>query len=396
MKKKYKLAVLASHPVQYKAPLFKKIALETEIDLMVYYCWKGGAEERYDPGFGIPVKWDTQLLNGYHYKFLNNLSPRPGASKIGHINPGIIKEIKINHYDAIWVNGYTSVTAWFAFLIALISGTPIIFRGEADLHNRRSLGKRFVKRLVLTPLFRLLDAFLYSCTSNYNYYRHYGVPKDKLFFCPSAIDNDWYWEQERCLQNRNDDKKSTLEISSTAFVILFVGKLIPRKRPLDLLLSFEQLEQENDIALIYVGEGPEREKLEKYVLKNRIKDVYFTGFQNQSQIPAYYSIGDVFVHPSERDPSPKVLNEALAMGLPVVVSSEVGTAVDLVQVGCNGYTFPVGEQRELVEAIRLVMENPTRASKLGACSREIASKWSYSEGIIELQAALDFIKPRRK
>lgn len=73
MKEKYKLAVLTSHPIQYQAPLFRKLSSHPYIDLAVYFCWDFGVkEEEYDPGFGKKIKWDIPLIEGYRYKFLAN------------------------------------------------------------------------------------------------------------------------------------------------------------------------------------------------------------------------------------------------------------------------------------------------------------------------------------
>src|SRR2546428_10103483 len=100
-----KLAILHSHPIQYFAPLYSRIAREPEIDLTVYYCSRQGVDAYCDEGFGQQLKWDIPLLEGYRYKFLPNL--RHGDKVSGFlslINPAIIKELGREGYDALWVN----------------------------------------------------------------------------------------------------------------------------------------------------------------------------------------------------------------------------------------------------------------------------------------------------
>ena len=118
---KYKLAILSSHPIQYQVPLFKRLSTHKDVDLTVYFCWDRGVEdEEYDPGFGMKLKWDIPLLEGYQYKFLCNWSPKPSSSFFGLINPGIYKELIQNRYDAVLVHGYASLTNWLAFLKLII------------------------------------------------------------------------------------------------------------------------------------------------------------------------------------------------------------------------------------------------------------------------------------
>jgi len=76
MDKRYKLAVLISHPIQYHVPIFQALAKDPQVDLTVYYCWDFGVgEERVEPEFGVKYSWDIPMLEGYNYKFLKNISP---------------------------------------------------------------------------------------------------------------------------------------------------------------------------------------------------------------------------------------------------------------------------------------------------------------------------------
>ena len=115
--KRYKLAIVASHPIQYQSPLFRYLSEDPRFEVMVYYCWDFGISKKgFDKELNIDIKWDIPLLNGYKYKLLKNYSFKPSPSFFGQINLGIISELKKNKYDAVLVHGYTTATSWLVFL----------------------------------------------------------------------------------------------------------------------------------------------------------------------------------------------------------------------------------------------------------------------------------------
>ncbi|MFW6129850.1 MAG: glycosyltransferase family 4 protein, partial [Atribacterota bacterium] len=330
--KKYKLAILVSHPIQYQVPLYKKLAEHPKIDLMVYYCTDYGIKEKKDPGFGIKFKWDIPLLEEYNYKFLPNISLKPSNSFFGQINPSIIIELYKNEYDAIIIHGWSSFANILGIIGAKMSNTKIILKGEGDnLKNISNLIK-IIKNLIYTLFFKIPNAFLYSYNKNKEYFKSYGVKEKKLFFFPCAVDNDLFQNELNKYESSRDKIKKKMGIDSKDIIILFVGKLIKRKRPIDLLKAFKNIRKDNEnVSLLFVGDGEQKDELENYINNNKLKKIYFSGFINQSEISKYYSIGDIVVLPSEYDPSPKAVNEAMNFKLPLILSNKVGTAYDLVK-----------------------------------------------------------------
>ncbi len=391
----YKIAILASHPVQYQVPIFRNLSKHPKIDLIVYFCSNFGVRKAdFDPGFGKKIKWDVDLLSGYKYKFLKNYSLSAlsvgtlGPSFFNLINMGIIKELLKEKYDAILIHGYTTLTNWFSFLFAWITKTPIIIRGETDFLKEGSFFNYFIKKLLLSPLFKKIDAFMYSYIKNKEFFMNYGVSEKKLFFLPCAVDNSFFEKKV----NRNSLKiKNKLKISENSLILLFVAKLIPRKRPMDLIKAFEYLNKKENIVLMFVGDGPEREKIERYVKDKNLKNIHFVGFKNQSKLPKYYSIADVFVLCSEHDPSPKAMNEAMASKLPIIATDKVGTAYDLVKNGKNGYIYPVGNIKKLAKCLDKILEDKKTIKKMGKKSFEIVSKWTFEEDVKGILKALGSI-----
>ena len=391
---KHKIAFLISHPTQYHSPLFRELAKNPAVDLTVYFCSKSGLEEHFDPGFGQIYKWDIPLLEGYKYVFLKNISPKPAFNFFGQIHPGIIKELKEKKYDALISHGYTALTYWLAFLGCWLTRTPLILKGESDLSRKSSAIKKIFKRIILKPLFRRASAFLYSYNLNKEFFRFYGAQEEKLFFCPSAVDNNFFRECYEDLKSKKAQIKKDLGIKNTSLPnVLFVGKFIPRKRAVDILEAAKLLSGKVDFNILLVGDGREKEKLIDFVKKNDLDNVYFAGFKNQTELPKFYSIADVFVLPSEYDPSPKALNEAMNFELPAIVSDGVKTAPDLVLNGNCGFVYPRGDVSKLAENIQKILTDNQLRLEFGKNALSVVSKWSFGEDVRGILNALKFLNP---
>jgi len=387
---KYKLAVLVSHPIQYHAPFFQKLSRDPNIDLTVYFCWDFGVKETYDPQFGKRLKWDIPLLEGYKYKFLGNFSPTPANNFWGLINPGIVKEITRNNYDALLVFGWNALSNWLAFLTAFVKKTPVFLRGENPLNQEISKNyyKKKIKKIILGFLFRRAKAFLYIGEENKKFYEYYGVSTERLFFCPYAVDNSRFIKEARALKPKRTAIRKKLGIPKNAIVVLFVGKLMSKKRPIDLLWAYERIPQENK-ALVFVGDGELRHALEEHAVSSGLKQVYFAGFKNQTELPEFYAMADIFVLPSGPGETwGLVVNEAMCFGLPVIVSDIVGCASDLVHLGENGHTFPHNDAGELARCLNILIKGAAARRRAGEKSLEIIKQYNYQKDIESILAAL--------
>lgn len=387
--RKYKLAVLVSHPIQYQVPLFKILAQHPEIDLVVYFCTDWGVKEKFDSGFGKKIKWDIPLLEGYKYKFLKNWSIKPRPTFFGQINFGVITELIKNKYDAIIIHGWNAITNLLAFLGARLTKTSVLMRGENPLFYEfyKPKFRILIKKFLLRKLFRKIGAFLFIGEENKRFYQFYGVEEEKLFFTPYAVDNDRFMkEYHRLIGKKEELRKRLLGIDSDKVVILFVGKFISKKNPLDLLKAYKMLDCKNKV-LVFVGEGTLRKEMEWYIRNNSLKDVFIIGFKNQTELPQYYILGDIFVLPSGIGETwGLVVNEAMCFKLPVIVSNVVGCVPDLVKDNENGYIFPVGDIKRLRDYLKDLVENPEKRRKFGGRSFGIIQDYSYEndiEGILE-------------
>ena len=177
-------------------------------------------------------------------------------------------------------------------------------------------------------------------------------------------------------------------------VILFLGKLIEKKRPMDLLRAYELLITNNQLpiipSLVFVGDGALRPDLETYVKEHDLNGVHFAGFKNQTEIPEYYAMADVFVLPSGPGETwGLVVNEAMCFGLPVIVSDMVGCGPDLVKDGENGYLFDLGDVEMLGNKLYGLVSNRDDIYRFGLMSTKKISGYTYIADVDGIKSSLD-------
>lgn len=388
-----KIAVFTSHPIQYQAPLFRKMAESGDVAVTVYF-YLDDRKQRFDKEFGKEFQWDIPVLAGYKNIFLKNYSPKPSSNFWGQINPGVMSKIRKNGYDAVLVFGWNSFSNWLVFLTAFLAGIPVILRGENPLNqeNLKSNWKIKIKKLVLGWLFRHVRAFLSIGKENAAFYKFYGVPDKKLFFAPYAVDNDRFTTASRKLTGSCESIRLRLGMPKDAVVILFAGKLIGKKRPQDLIKAFGLLNSKsinNNSYLLFVGDGELRPALEAYVHDQKIQNVKFTGFKNQSEIPEFYSISDILVLPSGAGETwGLVVNESMCFGIVPVVSDVVGCGPDLVRSHENGFIFKFGDIEALSKILSELVLNKEKRQKFSERSAAIISAYTYDRDLEALRAVL--------
>lgn len=374
-----RLAALTSHPIQYQAPLFREIAGRDGIDLTVYFCSRRGVEPETDEGFGEEIVWDVPLLEGYDYEFLSDWSPVGGASSFFRFNPGILDKLRHDEHDVLWVHGYESLTNIASILAANRFDVPVVFRGEVMPETVEHPAKRFL----VGKLFERVDAFASIGTPNRRVYRSFGISDNRIFHAPYSVDNEFFQQQREKLPPISQLREEE-NLPTDRPVILFVGKILKRKRPGLLLDAFVGATEPGEATLLYVGDGELRNNLEqKSIEYGRSQDVVFAGFVNQSNIPSYYELSDVFVLPSVRENWGLVINEAMNFGLPIVTTEAVGANEDLVDEQ-NGAVVTADEQKPLELGIRRCLDE---FEDLGKISTERISGWNVNSTADGLKSA---------
>ncbi len=383
IQRRYRLAVWITHPIQYQAPLFRKLAQHPQIDLTVYYGSDHGSVNRIDPEFGVSFQWDIPLLEGYRYKILRNYSWRRIPTGFWWVvNPEIILELNRLKYDALIIHGYASATSWLAYLGAWLARTPVLFRGETVLH-RQAAWKRAVKGTGLRFLFQRTAACLAIGRRSAEFYRFYDAPQSKTFLAPYCVDNDFFMRLADRWRAKREEMRQELGLPENLPTVLYSGKFIARKRPMDLIEAVSSLL--TPTGLLFVGDGPLRPALEAEALRRGLRYARFVGFQNQSALARYYAAADIFVFPSAYEPYGLAVNEAMCFGLPVLTTPAVAAAADLVREGENGFLFSVGDLETLARRIGQLAADPGLRLEMGKRSREIIAGWNYDacvEGVV--------------
>lgn len=386
-----RVAYLVSHPIQYQAPLLRRLAQEKGLDIDVLFLTDFSARPYRDRGFGRSITWDVDLLEGYRSRVLRAWGPRDGVGFWTPFTIDVERELGRGGYDAIWLHGYAHQTHLRAVLAAKRLGMKVLLRGESHAATSRLSGvTRLLKDKLLSRLFTHVDAFLAIGTANRDHYLSLGVPAEKIFLMPYAVDNARF--QAAATADRGSDIRASLGLSPSRPAILCASKLQARKRVWDLWAAYEKLSA-NGVAeptpyLVFVGDGEHRADLEAAVARRGWRSVRFAGFQNQTRMPGYYAASDVFVLCSEREPWALAVNEAMNAGKPVIVTDQVGAAKDLVGDGDNGYVVPVGDVDALSDRLRRITSDELLARRMGASSLRRISRWDFEADVAGLWQAL--------
>ena len=391
-----RLAVLASHPVQYFVPIYRRLARDPRIALDVLYCSDYGVRARYDKEFGREIQWDIDLVSDYPHRFLKNVSPVADTFNPLHaVNPTAFLHL-LRGYDALWVNGYVYPSNWLALAGASLRGTRVLMRSDMRIDPDRP-PRWFdpARERVIRWWIRRSDALLYIGRANRQAYLHYGARESQLFFSPHSVDVDTIAHRATQPQVR-DAVRRRWGVTDTERVVLYVGKMTERKHPEALVRLLEDARMADRMRLVFAGTGPVEGSLRTQMESRAGGRAVFLGFVNQNELPDVYAGADIFVMPSEREPWGLVLNEAMAAGLTAVASDQVGAAADLIDHGRTGFVFPSRDWNAMTAIVLELAVNDEQRRRVGQAAAQRARAYSYdgaARGITQALASLDLIAP---
>lgn len=382
MKPKIKVAYLLTYPIQYQTPLLKILAKSSIVDLTVFYRSKMSLRSHTVPYTNVQIKWDVPLLDGYNHKFLKCIGNDSPFSFFRPFNAGLYSALRKGKFDVLWVHGYTDFYSLYAIFICKVLGIKVIVRGESTLMSRHN---NALKNLLRTSFFKFLNKvvnkFLYVGTLNKQFYKHYSIPEKKLVFCPYTVDNE-YFQQIKRNDTRIAQMRQQLNLSEGRPIILFASRMIARKNQADLLQAYIKLSKNGEEPfpyLIFIGDGEPKQALEHNAKQTGWSSIKFLGYKNQSELPLFYTMADVFVLPSERENWGLVINEAMSAGCAIIVSHEIGGGVDLVKNDVNGFIFPTGDIQALSLALQHTSQDMQKCLQMGQESIRIIGQWGIKQ-----------------
>lgn len=386
-----RIAVLNSHPIQYFAPLYAYLNAAPDIEVTALYLSDFSIRGGKDPGFGRDVKWDLDLLAGYRSVFLGDAArTREPGGFWSLVAPEVWNELRSGRYDVLWLHGHNYAANLIALVAAKTAGVPVMMRGETHLGLPCHGIKSILRRPLMGTLYQACDRLLAIGSRNAAFYRAMGVADHKIFPVPYSVDNDRFVKAASLNRQQRVEVRGRYDIPLDRPAILYAAKFTPRKRPLDLLKAAQRLMMNADrpFTLVMAGSGELEQELRAFCAEHSLDNVVFTGFVNQSELPALYAASDVFVLPSEDEPWGLAVNEAMCASLPIVCSSEVGCAADVVHDGVNGYTPAAGDIDGLTKALLRLIEDESLRQRQGRESLARIQQWGYRQCLEGIRRAL--------
>lgn len=378
-----RIAFVVERPTQFEVPFYRYAATDPDNRLRVIYTDPASslAEPVFDPELGRAVSWGFDTLAGYDHA----VCPARGRGR------WLAREMRRERHDLVIVNGYTQRAYLQAAATARLAGCPAGLRLDSALFETpppRASEKRLLFGLYLKRMYRL---FFGVGTLTLRYLRFFGVPDERTALFPYAVDVAGFRRRSTLSPEQRAAVRARWGVPPDARVLLSVAKLHPRESPWDLLRAFSR-RYERDVWLVVAGDGPERPELERFVRERGLLRVVFLGYVPYPELPSVYAAADLFVHPAREERWGVSVAEALSCGLPVIASSRVGAALDLVTPGKNGSTYEAGEDGELGRRIDEVLL--LRPEAVREHNRAVLAGWDYASTWRRLLEAAQRVKRR--
>ncbi|MBT9330420.1 glycosyltransferase family 4 protein [Paracidobacterium acidisoli] len=393
-----RLAYFVSHPIQYQVPLLRRIAAEADIDLQVFYFSDLSVRGYNDAGFGgVRVEWDIPLLDGYKSEFLPGFRHRDSFSFASPVNHGIFSRLRRGHFDAVWLHGYHTMSCLQVLFAAKLLGLPLFLRTDSSLNDRvRSTKTLLAKKLFFGIIGSAVSGILSVGKANDDYWQEALGANVRIFPMPYAVDNDFFHCQAVKASAGREAFRSELGLEPGRPVLLFASKLQGRKRCIDLVEAYLRLSSAPGRPrpyLLIVGNGEERQAVEARAAAAADGDIRFLGFRNQTELPRFFDLCDIFVLPSIHEPYGLVINEVMNASRTVVVSDQVGCHPDLVHDGLNGRVFPAENIDALAECLQQLLDQPDLRESMGRNSLRLIQHFTFEQDVAGLRQALAFAVP---
>lgn len=301
----------------------------------------------------------------------------------------LLSILRNGRYGLVVVNGYSGILELAAIQFCIITRTPFAIESDTQYTPVHNPIKAFAKRILLGLIFKKASGFAGGSRQT-ELFRRYGMPEERIHVMPMTVDVELFSSETQKLRKSRDELKARLGIPDE-IVILYVGRLEECKG-LDILCdAFVRIRStRRDLSLVLVGRGEMERKLkEKYPLDG----IMFAGYAKLPKLFEYYAVADIFVLPSSFEPWGLVINEAMASGLPVIVSDEVGATDDLIIHRQNGLVFKSCSAEGLFQCMKQLADNPVLRRKMGHESERIICGWNFDE---YKERLMDFITQKDK
>ncbi len=369
------LLVVETHPIQYHAPVWRYLNAVLGIPVTVVYGSDFSVVGYQDKEFGTSFAWDLDLLGGYESIFLSK-SEEGGAKSDSEVTiQGLDESISRVKPDVILSVGYSPKFHSDAVKAAKKFGKPLMFRAETNDQARvRGPFKRFFRDLFLRRFYRNFAALIHVGKRSEEHFKRLGFQTNPNLFSPYCVDPKPFQTEESFRLALRDEVRREIGANNDQTVLMFCGKLSPRKAPGLILDAISQMNPANKskFFVLLVGEGELRQQLEidANLFNIPLKHV---GFKKQHELSRYYHASDVLVLPSKWGETwGLVVNEALHHGVPAVVSDTVGCGEDLIVPGQTGEIFQNNNPKSLADKLVLSLKLVGKCNVRNKCKEKVA------------------------
>lgn len=375
-----RLVIITEIISPYRIPLFNALSQQPGVDLHVIFLAETDPTLRQWKVYKQEIRFSYEVLPSWRKRILGYnvlLNGRLGAALLA-AKP-----------DAILCGGYSYFASWQALWWARRRSIPLFLWSESNLQDLRK-GRALVEQLK-DEFFRQCSGFVVPGKSAAEYLLSHGIKRETIFTAVNAVDNDLFASQ--AAEARKNAERLRIDLRLPDRYFLFVGRLVREKGVFELLSAYSNLEEETrqQVALVLAGDGPCRSELEvqaSSILPGLIK---FVGFAQREELAVYYALAQMLILPTYSDTWGLVVNEAMACGLPVIVSSLAGCVSDLVTNDWNGKIVEPKDMESLGAAMRSVACRRKETLLMGVNSLKRIAEYSpriWSEGIVRMLESL--------
>jgi len=362
---KRRVLILSEIIAPYRIPVFNALAQDPNVDLHVVFLAETDAGLRQWPVYKNEIRFSYEILPSWRI--------RAGRHNL-LLNWGVRSCLNRFAPEAIVCGGYNYYASWETLSWARRRNVRFVLWSESNREDARR-GLHWVESLKSRFLARC-DGFVVPGMSSRSYLQSLGLLPESITLAPDAVDSAWFRAQAESIRACTHEFRERLSLPGR--FILFVGRLVPEKGVFDLLDAYGRLESNirSEAGLVFAGDGRCRAELEHKAKGIRPGRVCFPGFVQREDLAGLYGLADAFVLPTHSDPWGLVVNEAMACGLPIVLTSVAGCAADLVEDGWNGYVVPPGDSEMLKRAVDRLLRDPELRQRMSLHSSERIRNYS--------------------
>jgi glycosyltransferase involved in cell wall biosynthesis len=363
--KQRRVVILSEIIAPYRIPVFNALARNEAIDLRVVFLSETDAGLRQWRVYKDEISFPYEVLPSWRL--------RAGRHNL-LLNWGLRTSLKKFAPETVICGGYNYVASWEALSWTRRHRAELILWSESNAQDARE-GRAWIESLKMRFLSGC-DRFVVPGKSAFEYLDALGLQREKIWIAPNAVDNAWFQSQSHGLQQTESAFREKFDLPPR--YVLFVGRLVAEKGIFDLLDAYAKLEDDvrSKVGLVFAGDGLCRMELEQQAKRVSPGRICFPGFAHREELAGLYAFAETLVLPTHSDPWGLVVNEAMACGLPIIVTSIAGCAADLVQDGRNGYIVPPRNPAKLGAALDCILRNPTLRDQMSLQSAERIQEYS--------------------